>query len=104
MRIKLKFENSEFPVLIAVTKMTAVLDVSGFKIIFETPERKCYKLIGDISTPEKVQHCYDVFRSIQTSLGLNGYANLCPDEQTSLIGTDWKIQCFCKENIPKVYK
>lgn len=102
MRIKLKFANSEFPVLIEVMKMTAVLDVTGFQIIFEAMEGKCYRLTGDISTPEAVQHCYDVFRSIQTSLGQNGYANLCPEEQTSLIGEEWSIKYYCKRNIPKI--
>ena len=101
MRIKLKL-GSEFPMLVEVTKMLAVLDTTGFKIIFEAMEGKCYQLTGDISTPEAVQHCYDVFRNIQTTLGLNGYVNLCPEEQTSLIGEDWDIKYFCKRIVPKI--
>lgn len=100
MRVRYKAGEDDFATLVEVTKMTAEVGDSDFAMAFELPQRSdfCECGIGKIvfrreaDSAETYERAAQTFRSVQTSLALNGYANLVVGETTALIGNEWTVE------------
>lgn len=98
MRVRYKAGEDDFATLVEVTKMTAEVGEydSNFAMVFEAPQHSCG--IGKIvfrreaDSAETYERAVQTFRSVQTSLALNGYANLVVGESTALIGNEWTVE------------
>lgn len=100
MRIRYKAGEDDFTTLVGVTKMTAEVGDGDFAMVFEVPQRSdfCEYGIGKVvfrreaDSAETYEKAAQTFRSVQTSLALNGYANLVIGETTALIGDEWTVE------------
>ena len=103
MRIRIKREQDDFPKVLEVVEMEGThlqvqnsdnLFIMTFYVfsVYETPG--CYKRIylkHPVSDDKDYERAAQTFSSVQTSLTLNGYANLVAGEQTALIDDEWQI-------------
>lgn len=93
MRIKFKCSASDLPVLEEVRTVYGSVKDDRFIISFDRFESNAeypkMSLCREIHCGEDLDRAIQTFGSIQTSLGLNGYANLVPDDNTSLIDSKW---------------
>lgn len=82
-------KNAELPVLMESYGMTGYVKDGKFVIEFGIND-DLIRFKRETNTEEEIEKASQTFRSIQTSLALNGYANLVAGEQTSLIDEDWE--------------
>lgn len=96
MRIKFvnPYGSTPYPTLLSVAEMCIEFDGYIVEICFRCLETfmpyKTYVLYRETVDTADAEKAIQTFKEIQSSLALNGYANLVEGEQTSLIGEGWK--------------
>lgn len=92
MRIRYEAKGRDFPILEEVTCVDAVFHAGTLSIDFQFATRNKLTLMKhNLNSAEEYERAVQTFRSIQTSLALNGYANLVVGEQTALIDNEWDV-------------
>ena len=89
MKIKFEKPDCQFPVLLAVDEVSGSMTVRMFRIEFYS-KRTRYVLSRELNGEEDAKKAERTFNDIQSSLALDGYANLVAGEITSLINYDWE--------------
>lgn len=91
MRIRYKSVKTAFPVLSEVKSMTGYIKDGIFIIAFGLGDDREVLFRKTVFDEEDSSRAIQAFNSVQTSLGLNGYANLVAGEMTALLNEDWML-------------